>query len=41
MCRYGQLAWKWHPLKNLAYQLQANAMFKKVAEAYAILSDGA
>jgi len=41
MCRYGQLAWKWHPLKNLAYQSEAGAMFKKLAEAYEILSDRA
>ena len=40
MCRYGKLAWKWHPLKNLAYQFDANVTFKKIAEAYEILSDG-
>jgi len=41
MHRYGQLAWKWHPLKNLAYQAEASSMFRNIAEAYQILSDGA
>jgi len=40
LCRYGKLAWKWHPLKNLAFPSEAETMFTKVAEAYEILSDG-
>ena len=40
MHRYGQMAWKWHPLKNLAFQLEASDMFRKIAEAFEILSDG-
>jgi len=40
MHRYGKLAWKWHPLNNLAYRSDANDKFRKIAEAYEILSDG-
>ena len=41
MHRYGEMAWKWHPLKNLAYQSEANDMFRNIAAAYEILSGGA
>jgi len=40
MHRYGKLAWKWHPLNNLAYRSDANDKFRKIAEAYEILSNG-
>lgn len=38
---YKKLAVKWHPDKNPENQEQATEMFKKVAEAYSVLSDSA
>ncbi|XP_027929768.1 dnaJ homolog subfamily B member 13-like [Vigna unguiculata] len=36
---YKRLAMKWHPDKNLTNKEEAESMFKKVSEAYEVLSD--
>ena len=38
---YRKLAVRWHPDKNPGNREEAEAMFKKVTEAYDVLSDGA
>jgi DnaJ-class molecular chaperone len=36
---YRKLALKWHPDRNPANKAQAEEKFKKISEAYAVLSD--
>lgn len=38
--RYRKLALKWHPEKNPDNKTEATAQFKKVAEAFEVLTDG-
>ena len=40
MCRYRKMALKWHPDKNPDNLEEADKVFKLMAEAYEVLSDG-